>query len=139
MYISKHFCIEELVSKEMFDNVHEDVLWRMFTPGILKTLDAIKDAFPKGSMSVNTWKWGGDRNWSGLRTRDSKWYSEGSRHSCGDAFDCVFSEYTAEEARSYILSHQGEFPDLTRVEGKVSWLHADCKPTGLDKIYVFNV
>lgn len=136
---SKHFRIEELVPKELFDLLHEDTLWAIFDDDLIIALDTIKEKFSNGTMTVNNWLWNGNRSQSGIRTKESKYYSPTSQHSKGCAIDCVFSEYNAEEVRKYIVENREEFPTITRLEDKVSWLHFDTKPTGQKEIYLFNV
>jgi hypothetical protein len=89
-------------------------------------------------MVINSYKWGGDRGWSGLRTKNSKYYSPTSQHSLGKAIDAVFSKYDVEEVRQYILDNQEEFPHIGGVELGVSWLHIDTRPRVNGKIKTFN-
>lgn len=138
-YKSKYFAIHELVPAELLKELHEDLLWNMLDGDILIGLDAIKEQFPDGKATVNNYYWKGNRGWSGIRTRSSDWYSESSMHSVGKAFDIVLSAYDIDKVRSYILDNQGLFPGITRIEGGVSWLHIDSKPTGKQSIHVFYV
>ena len=124
---SEKFKIYELVPMELFKTIHEDVLWNMFDPKLIETIDAIKRKFPKGSIIINNYKWGGDRNWSGLRTRKRKYYSETSQHSLGKAVDMVFTAYDVDEVRQYIIDNQHEFPHIKGIELDVGWLHVDTR------------
>ena len=72
---SSKFKIHELVPVSMYKNMHEDLLWEMLDDGLLQSIDKLKEVFPEGSMVINNYLWGGDRGWSGIRTRDSKYYS----------------------------------------------------------------
>jgi hypothetical protein len=80
-------------------------------------------------MTVNNWKWGGDRSWSGLRTVDSPWFSTYSQHSFGRAADCIFKETTAEDVRQDILASPDDttFQFINSIELDVSWLHFDVR------------
>ena len=135
---SKHFKIEELVSPTIVKLVHEDVLWGLLDDRLIQTIDKIKEKFSNGSMSINNYLWSGDRSQSGLRTKDSKYYSEGSQHSIGKAIDCVFSQYNVNEVRNYILTNPDEFPFIGGVELGVSWLHIDVRPRRNGKILTFT-
>ena len=135
---SKRFKIQELVPLHLYNLLHEDALWNLFDEGLIKSIDAIKEKFPNGSIIINNYAWSGTRTQSGIRTKDSKYYSEGSMHSVGKAVDMVFTKYTADEVREYILKNQGEFPFIRRIEEDVSWLHIDCKYTGNDDIITFK-
>jgi len=89
-------------------------------------------------MSINTYLWSGNRTQSGVRTKNSKYYSETSQHSLGKAIDCVFGNYSTDEVREYILANQDEFPTIKRIEADVSWLHIDVKDTGKKDIQLFS-
>ena len=132
----KYFKIEELVSKETFDLIKEDTLWKLFDAKLLVTIDALKEKFPEGTMSINTWKWQGDRNQSGLRTKNSKYYSPTSQHSVGRAVDCVFSDYDEDSVRQYVINHPDEFPYIKGIELNVSWCHFDVRSS--DRVVLFN-
>jgi len=126
IYKCKHFTIQELVPKHIY-GARGDKAWELLDKDALKTLDHLRDSF--GVMTVNNWHIGGDRNWSGLRTSDSPYYSPTSQHSFGRAFDCLFASRTAEQVRQVILRNRDEFPLLTSMELGTSWLHFDTRNT----------
>ena len=132
MYICKHFKIHELVPPHIYEKRGEKA-WELLDERALITLDALRDRF--GVATVNNYKYGGDRCWSGLRTPDSPYYSETSQHSLGKAFDVIFKEVSAEKAREYILTHPNEFPYLTGLELDVTWLHFDVRNTTPIKVF----
>jgi len=131
------FKIHELVPLKLFNTVRPDVLWRMIDPRLIETIDKLKEVFPNGSMTINNYMWGGDRGWSGLRTKDSSYYSPTSQHSLGKAIDCIFSAYDVEEVRQYILNNPDEFPHIGGIELNVSWLHLDVRERQNGKIKTF--
>ena len=133
---SIHFRIEELVSKELYDLVETDKLWDLFDERLLDTIDAVKEKFPEGSMTINNWLWGGDRDQSGLRTKNSKYYSPTSQHSIGKAVDCVFSDYDNNSVRQYVINNPDEFPYIKGIELDVSWCHFDVRSR--DKVLLFS-
>ena len=135
---SKYFQIHEIVPANLFNLVHEDLLWRMIDDRLVETIDTIKEKFPNGSMTINNYKWNGSRGWSGIRTTDSPWYSKGSQHTLGMAIDAVFSKYSTDEVRNYIVANPKEFPHIRRIEAGVDWLHFDMKETGKEEIVTFN-
>jgi len=135
---SKYFEIHELMPKKLFEEVKEEVLWRMVPEQLIDNIDRLKEMFNEGSMTINDYYWDGQREWSGLRTKDSKLYSEGSMHSVMGATDSVWSDYSVDEIRMYIMNHQDKFPGIRRIEGEVNWLHQDIKETGRRRIYVFH-
>ncbi len=135
--VSKYFKIQELVPKELFDLVHNDVLWGVFDDKLILSIDELKKTFNSGTMYINNWFWGLGRSQSGLRTKGSTHYSPTSQHSIGKAIDCVFSDYDREDIRTFIKNNPDKFPYIRRLEGGVSWLHVDVKETGRDTIVEF--
>lgn len=131
---SRNFRLEELIPKEVFEKYGEKAWW-FLNPDMIKLADRIKDQFPKGSMIINNWFWGGDRNWSGFRTLYYDGYSPYSQHSLGNAFDAIFTDYNVNEVRNYILNNPDEFPELRGIELGISWLHCDTRNT--DKLVKF--
>ena len=133
---SRKFKIQELVPLPLFNSLHEELLWSMLDPKLIESVDAIKEKFPKGTMTINNYFWGGDRGWSGIRTKESKWYSPTSQHSVGKAIDAIFSEYDTEEVRQYIIDNPEEFPHIKGIEIGVSWLHVDVRSS--DQVRLFR-
>jgi hypothetical protein len=131
---SKHFEIHELVPSVVFDKFGESS-WMFVDDRLLQSIDKIKEKFPEGAMYINNYKWGMDRHWSGLRTPDFKGYSPTSQHSFGRAADCVFTKYSTDEVRKYIIENINEFPYIKGIEKNVSWLHIDVR--NVDKLILF--
>ena len=121
-YACRHFIIEELVPPIVF-NARGILAWELLDAGMLRVLDRLRDKF--GPMTINNWKWGGSREWSGLRIPISPYYSQYSQHSFGRAFDIVFQDVDVNTVREYILNNQYEFPEIGGVELETSWLHID--------------
>ena len=143
---SKYFKIYELVDIDTYTHLGEEA-WELVDDRLIQTIDKLKEVFNNGTITINNYKWKGNRKWSGLRTKDSKYYSETSMHSLSKnsdntltfkAVDCIFSHYSVKEVREYILSHQDEFTHIKRIE-VANWLHCDLKETNKDYIVLFDV
>ena len=142
MYKCRHFIIQELVDegtynlyKEHFGRQHfETFLWKLFDQDLLRAIDDLRDKH--GSCTVNNWHLGGDFSWSGLRHPASPWYSKGSMHSLGKAFDLKFAKVSADKVREGLRSSAPA--GITRVELGTSWVHIDSADTCKDHIYFFN-
>ena len=132
---SKYFKIHELLPQHIYQE-YKDKGWKFIDARIIESIDTLKEHFNLGTMTINNYYWGGDRKWSGLRTPKSPYYSETSQHSFGRAVDIIFSEYTAEEARNYIINNPDKFPHIKGIELGVSWLHIDTRNE--DKLVLFN-
>lgn len=141
-YICQHFSIAELVPENLYNTLHEDVLWDMFDPDLLRFADWLKGFCKGASITVNDWEWSGRFYQSGLRTKDSEWYSEGSQHSIGCALDFKVRGYTSHGLRAALRKYEesvAPIPYITRIEDDTQgWLHCDTKPTGMDKIHYFK-
>lgn len=124
MYKPKFFRVEELVPRHVFQARGAAAI-ELIDERVLITLDALREKF--GPITVNNWVWGGNRQWSGLRTEQSPFGTAFSQHRFGRAVDCIFRNVTAEEVRQYILANPDEFPLITFVELDVSWLHFDVR------------
>lgn len=125
-YKCKHFKIYELVDEETFKKRGEKA-WELLNPELLMTIDLIKERFPDGTMTINSYKFGGNRNWSGLRTASSPWYSTYSQHSLGNAVDCIFSDYDVNMIRQDIIDNPDIYPFIKGIETDISWLHIDVR------------
>jgi len=131
---SKYFKIHELVPKHIYKKYKKSA-WKFIDDRLIQSIDTLKEHFKNGTMTINNYKWKGDRNWSGLRTSNSAWYSETSQHSFGRAVDCVFSDYNEEDIRQYIIENSDKFPYIKGIEMGISWLHIDIRNE--DKLKLF--
>lgn len=84
----------------------------------------LRDHF--GSVTINNWWNGGNRNWSGIRTVDSSYFSQTAQHAFGRASDKLFTNATAEEVRKYIKQYWRKL-GITCIEDKVGWVHSDVR------------
>ncbi|MDX2346777.1 MAG: hypothetical protein QNK11_07905 [Legionella sp.] len=134
MYICENFAIHELVPPHAFHKRGEKA-WELLDERLLITLDRLRGRY--GQMTVNNYYWGKDREWSGLRTSDSPYYSAFSQHSFGRAADCLFSEKSVEEVRQDILANpqDDDFKLIGSLELGVSWLHFDVRNCDRIKTY----
>ena len=134
-YRCRYFSLHELLPPDVY-YARGEMGWQLLDERLLRAIDALRDRY--GPMIVNNWRWGGNRQWSGLRTPDSPYYSPYSQHTFGRAADCLFSETTAQEVRREIL----DYPDddahklIQSVELDVSWLHIDVR--NCDRIMTYT-
>lgn len=136
MYKCKWFNIKELVSKETYAKRGEKS-WQLMDDRLLMTIDKLREKY--GKMTINSWSFGGNRNWAGLRTSDSPWYSTYSQHTFGRAVDIIFNDITAEEVRKDILADPDSdvFASINSFEEGTSWLHIDVR--NVDRILTFPI
>ena len=134
MYKCKHFSIHEFVPPNVF-NQRQEKAWELLDERLLISLDKLRERY--GLITVNNYYWGKDREWSGLRTSDSPYYSPFSQHTFGRAADCLFSNISTEEVRQEILANptDPDFELIGSVELGVSWLHFDVRNSHRIKTY----
>lgn len=90
---------------------------------LIESDQKLRDVF--GSVLINNWWTGGNRNWSGIRTPDSSYYSPTSQHSFGRASDKIFKAPAA-EVREYIKKNWKQL-GITCIEENVGWVHSDVR------------
>lgn len=136
--LAPSFIFQELVPKETFELFQDDPLFlnHFLDSRALRMLQKLRDMF--GPCTVNNWYWGGANQYRGLRPLDCSVGAKRSQHKLGKAFDCNFKGYTAQQVRDYVLAHPEEFPDITAIEGQVSWFHFDVRSATWPGIKVFN-
>ena len=134
MYKCKYFKIHELVPKQVFEDRGEKA-WELLDERLLITLDRLRNRY--GRMTVNNYYWGGGREWSGLRTPDSPYYSKYSQHSFGRGADSLFKDVTVDEVRQDILNNPDDpcFEFINSLELGVNWLHFDVRNCDRVKTY----
>lgn len=123
--ISKSYFLDEYLPKDLYLRYEKNhqILIGLIDERLIKADQALRDKF--GSVIINNWYNGGDRNWSGLRTSDSPYYSPTSQHCFGRASDKLFT-VPSEEVRKFILQNWKNL-GITCIEGNVSWVHTDCR------------
>lgn len=124
VYIPKHFAAHELVPEHVY-RARGEKSFELLDDRLLITLDQLRDCF--GSITVNNWFWGGNRQWSGLRTEKSPYGSMFSQHRFGRAADCIFKDFRAEEVRQQVLKNPDRFPHITFIELDIDWFHFDVR------------
>ena len=129
MYKPKYFKAHEFLSEAEHNRNGGYYLNNIMDGRILAIADELRARY--GSTTINNYKYGGIRRWSGIRTPDSEWYEPRSQHSFGRAIDCVFSGITAEEVRADIRKRGIEvfshITDSVTIEDGVNWLHVDVR------------
>jgi len=125
MYICTHFDLHELLPPKLFRSRPING-WELLDSRLLITLDNLRKKY--GKITINDYYFGGEREWSGLRTPESPYYSETSQHTFGRAADCLFSDISVDRVREEILagSNYG-FGYIHGIELDVSWFHVDVR------------
>jgi hypothetical protein len=133
--VSDHFYLDEFIPPSLSEEEGLKLIdSRLFL--IVETL-RVKMGVP---LLINTWYNGGNRQWSGIRTPESPYYSKYSQHTCGCAVDIISHHVTTPELIQHIKDNYDEIYKglgLRRIELGVNWLHIDLKDTNNDQLYFF--
>lgn len=130
MVESKYFIIEELVPQIVIDTLGRDYAWWTLDPRLVLSINEYRQ-FIGRSCTINNYKWGGNRQFSGLRFED--FYTDGkkhfSQHFYGRAGDLIVEDLDAQSAREAVkdMKKLGKLQYITTIEENVDWLHMDCR------------
>lgn len=145
MYKCKHFKIQELVSKLVYDRF-KDFAWSFFDENVLKDLDTIRD-YHKMPITINNWHLGGSLSQCGFRSnRDPLVASKNtlycSAHMMGKAFDLHSGNVKKLYADIEALYTAGKLKAITRIESakstKWAWCHIDSFQTKANYLEYFT-
>jgi len=126
-YVSRHFRIAELVSKEILIAYGIRATW-FLDPRLIPFLEFMRRRF--GPTYLNNWIDGGNKDSRGFRAPSDRTGAVMSQHRFGRAGDTVYKNISAEEAREDIKRNWKELYlplGITCIEDNVSWLHADMR------------
>jgi len=149
--IKKYFCIEEFVSKTVFDK-YGQTAWQFISIRLLRTMLIIRKELDL-SITINNWKWGGKFSQRGLRentcsivqrkNKANRTYL--SAHCLGEAVDFDVKGMEAYKVRSWLKNNHEKLPYKIRLENEmkgrqINWTHLDLY--SLEKnphVYLFNI
>jgi hypothetical protein len=94
MKLNDRFKLQEYVPKSVYDK-HGEGAVRFISTALIEADHALLVDLEKHfnrpiSCSINTWAFGGNRNYSGLRVEGEPYYKKHSLHSMGSASDKIF-------------------------------------------------
>jgi len=137
---------------EVFPHIGEKTTWESLDPfirarisdEILETGDAVRDLVGL-PCRANDYHRGGHRQFCGVRTEASAYYSPTSRHAVtkwrpAGALDLHFKDMAADDVRTLIRKAvaNGALPHLGGLELDVSWVHIDDRPRKFGKLVEFT-
>ena len=105
---------------------------------LLESIDGIRDILGVPCV-CNNYATGGNRKWSGYRSKACTIGAPRSQHRKGKAADLLPEGMTAEVARSHIKRAiaMGLLPHIGGIETGVSWLHIDTRDKINGKVVYF--
>jgi len=124
--LTNNLSLHEYIPRELYTKYEgrEHILIGLLDKRLVEADQLLRKRF--GAVTINDWWWGGTRNWSGLRTADSSYFSPTSQHSFGRASDKLFKNVTAEEVIEDIKINHLTY-GITGLEEMVNWVHTDVR------------
>lgn len=129
-YIPKYFIAEELVDPKTFAKIGKWGSFNIMDSRIIWTIDKIREQYGS-KITINNWKWGGQRKYSGYRPVDSNMGAKFSQHKFGRAIDFIMEGVDASSIRADILANpeQNCFKYISAIEdfNRMGWVHIDVR------------
>jgi len=123
--LTPNFYLDEYIPKDIYLQYKDDpdVLIRKLNKDLPAADQLLRDRF--GPAYINTWRDGGDKNYSGWRPASSTIGATLSDHREGNASDKVFEKATAEEVRQWLMKDNNwRRLGITVIESGTSWVHS---------------
>ena len=136
MNVSKNFELQELVDPVTFTLLGERSIW-LIDIRIISLAQFFRDYFGT-RVTINNWHTEGPYKESGTRSFLSKTGAVFSQHKYGRAIDMKFTALDPEAVRREVRDNWPLFraAGLTTIEKDTpTWVHADCRHTGLETLY----
>jgi len=140
MRLNDRFKLQEYVPQSVY-NEHGDMSVRFISTALINAdfqlLQDLEKHYDRPiSCSINTWVFGGNRNYSGLRVKGEPYYSEYSMHSFGCASDKIFqfkdndAPLTTSDVYSFIRLNEAKYYDMgirrmEDIKDARTWIHWD--------------
>lgn len=133
--LTKNLWLDEYIPKGLYLQWEQKphILIGLLDRRLIQADQLLRDKF--GPIIINNWWNDGDRNWSGIRTPISPYYSYTSQHPWGRASDKIFNYVSAQEVREYIKGTYREL-GIMCIEENVSWIHSDVRWTRNDELLI---
>jgi len=124
--LTKNLYLDEYIPREMYEKYPASILIGLLDERQVESDQLLRDRL--GPVVINNWYIGGDRNWSGLRVPESRYYKMLSQHSFGRASDKVFTNVAAREVIEDIKKHEERYlvNALEDFNG-ITWVHTDSR------------
>ncbi len=134
-----YFKVQELVPPKIYRSFGDSSLW-FIDQQAFEVLLAIRELVDKPCV-INNWHVGGTYTMSGFRTPKMTVGAKLSQHRFGRAFDMKFRDILNKDAYDTIVKSAEPLMalGLTTLEDlsmTATWIHMDCRWTGLDHILI---
>ena len=139
MKLTENFRLEEFVPKSIYHNYGEKAIW-FIDPRMIQFAQYIRTHFDARVM-VNNWHCGGKNHNRGYRKPGTSVGSSLSQHKFGRAIDFNVVGYEPAEVVEWICDRwemlcgpKDLITTIEDVEYTPTWVHVDCRWTGMDEV-----
>ncbi|MFO0387607.1 MAG: hypothetical protein ACK505_12570 [Flavobacteriales bacterium] len=138
--VTDNFYLDELIDPVTYAARGERSL-QLMDMRIILALQYLREIIGK-PITVNTWARRGNLSLRGYRPEGTRTGAKWSQHKFGRALDFNVDGMTTREVHAVIMQHERYFIErgwITTIEDardSPTWVHIDCRYTGLDKILV---
>lgn len=137
MKVSSNFHLEEFIPKEVYDQYGPSSIW-FIDPVLIDLMQKLREDLGR-SITINNWKWGGPRNYSGFRPMSYEKGGKLSQHRFGRACDFLVKDIAPIEVYEFIMEREQDYLPLglTTIEDvrfTPTWNHIDIRWTKENKI-----
>ncbi|NJL73884.1 MAG: hypothetical protein HC892_01425 [Saprospiraceae bacterium] len=137
MKVSNNFTLQEFVSESVYVKFGNNSIW-FIDQKIINIAQLFRTIVDK-SVTINNWHNKGSFNESGLRDFSTSTGVSFSQHKFGRAVDLKVDGMTGDQMRKIVIDNKIAFLQigLTTIEDKTpTWLHCDCRNTGLKDLLI---
>ncbi len=137
MKLSRDFHLHEFVPPEVYNAYGDRAVW-FLDPRIITLAQFLRERF-RTPVVINNWFSGGNYRYSGYRDPLSEVGAMFSQHKFGRAIDIKVQGIEPENIREDIRLHWPDYREagLTTIEeGTQTWVHLDCRHTGIKELFV---
>ena len=139
--ITENFHLDEFIHPDYMRKFGQNALW--FIDHRIVTIAQELRTDLGVPITINNYETGGQYKSSGLRVQSAKIGAKYSQHKYGRAIDCKFKGITIQEAFDFLMHNQVKYFNLVlttieNIEHTPTWLHLDCRLTGLTEYKIVN-
>ena len=139
--ITENFNLDEFIHPDYMRKFGKNALW--FIDHRIVTIAQELRHDLGVPITINNYETGGQYKSSGLRVQSAKIGAKYSQHKYGRAIDCKFKGISIQEAFDFLMHNQGKYFNLglttiENIEHTPTWLHLDCRLTGLEEFKIVN-
>lgn len=138
--LNEYFFLDEFIPPEIY-SVRGSKSIALMDNRIIEGVTLLRK-YANVPFTVNNWAVGGNRDESGLRLPNTRTGAKWSQHKYGRAVDIVPRGMTVRQLFAILKAHEDEFVSkclITTVEDvnvTLSWLHVDCRYTGMNELLI---